>query len=147
MDALLLVLGITAVLALVLAPLFLAWPQHARWLVTAQTLDPASQLHPASQLREVRIVAATRRANDVEMCVVERGARLRDSTTIVGASLPSAAVATMQRWFAAETPLLMQVDAKQNVTLHGPTAHITGLRRDNRRAERIEPRPRYRAAS
>ena len=59
MDGLLLALGIVAALALVLAPLFLAWPQHTRWLVTAQTLDRTSQLHPSLQLREVGIASAT----------------------------------------------------------------------------------------
>ena len=147
MNGLLLALGIAAVLALVLTPLFLPWPQHARWLVAAQSLDPARQLHPASQLREVRIASATRHGNDVEICVVDREAHVPDPMAIVGASLPTDAVATLYRWFATETPLLMQVDAKEGVILHGPTEHVAGLRRQDRRAARIEPRPRYRAAS
>jgi hypothetical protein len=125
------VLGVAAVVVLAIAPLFMPWRAHARWLVSAQALDPARSWPTAPwELRAVRIASITRCGNDVEVGVLEHGARL--PSLIEGRSLDRDAFATLQRWCARETPLVLVLGVGSAVHLHDDATSVSGLQAKSR---------------
>jgi hypothetical protein len=131
MVIVLILVGVTAVIAIAAVPFLLPWPQQVRWLVASTTVpDPVGMSlggYPL-RMREVAVGDVDPSAERVTVELVEISPPGRPRRYVLsGDAATLAATARLNRWAAAHTPLLLVADADGDSSLHGPAHAVVGL--------------------
>jgi hypothetical protein len=130
--AVLIIAGVAAVLGIATVPFLLPWPQHVRWLLTTMaTPDPTGMSAGPGLLmmREVAVTEVHRWAGQVTVELTGISpVGTPTSYVLPGSAATAVAVARLERWLAAQTPLLFVADANGEASLHGPLHAVGGLR-------------------
>jgi hypothetical protein len=128
LTTLIVVLGVGALVALIAAPMLLAWPNHVRWLLAVSTMpDPAGMwlLPSAMYMREGRLVAFERDGDRVQVWLEFPGAAGAAAATQFRVAASPGVIDALGTWRADGTPLLCLTHANDELSLHGPEATIS----------------------
>jgi hypothetical protein len=122
MIVVLVVVGVVALAAAVVAPFLLPWERHLRWLIAANvTPDPWSRGRLSNLLLdEVRV-----HSQIGDEVLVDTASGTREA--LIASGVATFDRGWLDRWAAARTLLLRVVRPAGAVSLHGPTHAVTGL--------------------
>lgn len=104
------------------------WPQHLRWILAAAATDPTAAAYVGVLgMREVRVIEIAR--SPERSLVSVSGANGTPEVFELHGDVTIAARAHLERWEAAQTPLLLMSVCDGETGLYGPRHSVTGLRR------------------
>lgn len=78
-------------------------------------------------IREVVTIGVDARPTSIELLLVPADHTLPREWRLVGDTPTAGAVAAVERWRAAFTPVVLCVEPTREASLHGPDAHVGGL--------------------
>ena len=128
-------IGVAAlvVVAIVLLPLRLPWPELVRWSVSSQSMGYVGAglfMYLLLDLREVALLSVESHSTRLTVGVLEAQHRASDTMFFVATTEPAPELESMLReWCVLRTPMLLHIDAAGVASLHGPAAAIGELRR------------------
>ena len=126
---LLFVLFGASIIATVVLPFLLPWPQQLRWMViTSQTPDPMRPgcwPSPVS-LREVTVGDVDTRMGGVTVCLVPQDAPAEPLLRWVAATAQD--LSCLRQWSWERAPLLLVTTPEGTQSLHSEVATVEGLR-------------------